>query len=260
MMEDAAKSTAFETAHARICELIRRFQRYARDNYLQPGYQEAEARKDFIDPLLKALGWDVDHEHEHNPYEQEVKVERGVSVARAHKRADYAFYLKPNYRGVRFFVEAKKPSVDLDRSTEAHFQTLRLRIVCTIIPPDAYFADSTNSIVVADDAPGSIKYVLALLNSRLMQWRFKLTSTNNNVGTNELESMPIVVSDQLQHDRLVSLVDQILVAKQQEAAASGHAKEIATRKCAALDRQIDALVYDLYGLTEAEIALVEDAA
>jgi adenine-specific DNA-methyltransferase len=136
----------------------------------------------------------------------------------------------------------------------------RLRIVCTIIPPSAYFADSTNSIVVADDAPVSIKYVLALLNSRLMQWRFKLTSTNNNVGTNELESMPIVMPDQLQHDRLVSLVDQMLAAKQQEADASGHAKEIATRKCAALDRQIDALVYGLYGLTEAEIALVEGTA
>src|SRR5690606_34708569 len=78
-----------------------------------------------IDPMLKALGWDVDHEREHNPYEQEVKVERGVSVAKAQKRADYAFYLKPNFRDVRFFVEAKKPSVDLDRSVDAHFQTLR---------------------------------------------------------------------------------------------------------------------------------------
>jgi hypothetical protein len=30
-------------------------------------------------------------------------------------------------------------------------------------------------------------------------------------------------------------------------------------KCAALDRQIDKLVYELYGLTEAEIAIVETA-
>ena len=118
-------STEFEAAHARVCELIERFERHARDNYLQPGYQEAEARKDFIDPFWKALGWDVDHEREHNPYEQEVKVERGVNVARSQKRADYAFYLKPNFRDVRFFVEAKKPSVDLDRSADAHFQTLR---------------------------------------------------------------------------------------------------------------------------------------
>jgi adenine-specific DNA-methyltransferase len=117
--------SAFEVSHARVCELIDRFERHAKDRYLQSNYQEAEVRKDFIDPLLKALGWDVDHEREHNPYEQEVKVERAVPMARSHKRADYAFYVAPNFHDVRFFVEAKKPSIDLERSSDAHFQTLR---------------------------------------------------------------------------------------------------------------------------------------
>jgi adenine-specific DNA-methyltransferase len=119
MLLDQAALTLFETAHVRVCELIDRFEKYARDNYLLPGYSEAAA------PEGAGLG--CRHEREHNPYEQEVKVERGVSVdqARAQKRADYAFYLIPNFRDVRFFVEAKKPSVDLDRSTDAHFQTLR---------------------------------------------------------------------------------------------------------------------------------------
>lgn len=116
----------FLKAHALVLALIDRFEKHA-DRYVQPSYQEAEARKDFIDPLLKALGWDVDHEREHNPYEQEVKVESGLIVhdARSQKRADYAFYLAPNFRDVRFYVEAKKPSIDLARSTDAHFQTLR---------------------------------------------------------------------------------------------------------------------------------------
>lgn len=114
------------SAHEHVLELADRFQAHA-DAFLQTSYSEAQARKDFIDPFLKALGWDVDHEREHNPYEQEVKVERGVSVsaARAQKRADYAFYLAPNFRDVRFFVEAKKPSVDLETSIDAHFQTWR---------------------------------------------------------------------------------------------------------------------------------------
>ena len=37
-------------------------------------------------------------------------------------------------------------------------------------------------------------------------------------------------------------------------------KDFYESKCAALDRQIDALVYDLYGLTEAEIKIVEGVA
>ncbi|MCL2297833.1 MAG: N-6 DNA methylase [Proteobacteria bacterium] len=120
-------NVAFLQAHARVTELIDRFARYAQEKYLQPSYQEVEARKDFIDPLFKALGWDVDHEHQHNPYEQEVKVESGVIVqsARAQKRADYAFYLAPNFRDVRFYVEAKKPSIQLEHSVDTHFQTLR---------------------------------------------------------------------------------------------------------------------------------------
>lgn len=117
--------THFDTAHARLLELVDRFAQYADSKYLKPDYQEAEARKDFIDPMFKALGWDVDHERETNPYEQEVKVERGVEVARSQKRADYAFYLAPRFNEVRFFVEAKKPSVVLDKNVDAHFQTWR---------------------------------------------------------------------------------------------------------------------------------------
>ncbi|SBV37728.1 conserved hypothetical protein [uncultured Stenotrophomonas sp.] len=123
-MNDPATNADFEQAHKRIRELIDRFEKHAAA-YMQPTYQEAEARKDFIDPMFKALGWDVDHEREHNPYEQEVKVERGVTVAKAQKRADYAFHLCPNFRDVRFFVEAKKPSVNLERDADAHFQTIR---------------------------------------------------------------------------------------------------------------------------------------
>ena len=55
-----------------------------------------------------ALGWDVNHDTQKNPYEQEVKVERkehGISQ----RRADYAFYLAPNFRDVKFYIEAKKP-------------------------------------------------------------------------------------------------------------------------------------------------------
>jgi adenine-specific DNA-methyltransferase len=93
------------------------------NRYLSSGYQEAEVRKDFIDKFFIALGWDVNHDVQTNPYAQEVKVERSVAAS-GQRRADYAFYLKPNYRDVRFFVEAKKPSVDIG-STDNYFQLIR---------------------------------------------------------------------------------------------------------------------------------------
>lgn len=42
-------------------------------------------------------------------------------------------------------------------------------------------------------------------------------------------------------------------------AKTGHEKTSLERQIAAVDAQIDRLVYELYGLTEAEIALVEEA-
>jgi Alw26I/Eco31I/Esp3I family type II restriction m6 adenine DNA methyltransferase len=65
----------------------------------------------------------------------------------------------------------------------------RIRLIATLINRSVYFADSTNSIV--SDDPEKLYFVLSLLNSRFFNWRFKLTSTNNNVSTNELDRLPI---------------------------------------------------------------------
>ena len=140
----------------------------------------------------------------------------------------------------------------------------RLRVVATIIDPPAHFADSTNSITASSTSSYKLEYLLGLLNSHLIQWRFKLTSTNNNVGTNELESLPfrqIDFSDPAEktmHDQMVARVQTLLVAKQQLAHAQiDKGKIYYKNRCTALERQIDQLVYNLYGLTDEEIANIE---
>lgn len=76
-----------EDAFRRIRELVAAFQ--ANESYyLSPAYPEAEVRKDCLDKFFIALGWDVNHEQQPNPYEQEVKVERGVALGAAKRRAD----------------------------------------------------------------------------------------------------------------------------------------------------------------------------
>ena len=66
---------SFQEAFERIKKLVDNFENNY-SYYKSPKYQEAEVRKDFIDPLLTALGWDVNHEYQKNPYKQEVKVEK----------------------------------------------------------------------------------------------------------------------------------------------------------------------------------------
>ncbi|MCI0476926.1 MAG: hypothetical protein L0Y55_11805, partial [Anaerolineales bacterium] len=60
------------------------------------------------------------------------------------------------------------------------------------------------------------------------------------------------------HDRMVQLVEQMLdLHKRLHAAQTQTDRELYQRQIDATDKQIDALVYELYGLTEEEIKIVE---
>jgi adenine-specific DNA-methyltransferase len=112
--------TAFDKAFRRVKELVTDFK--ANETYhLSSQYSEAAVRKDYIDEFFIALGWDVNHKTQRNPYEQEVKIERNESGSS--RKADYAFFLAPNFRKVQFFVEAKRPENNF--SPDDYFQTIR---------------------------------------------------------------------------------------------------------------------------------------
>ncbi|MBU1297617.1 MAG: type I restriction enzyme HsdR N-terminal domain-containing protein [Bacteroidetes bacterium] len=110
-------------AQQRIKQLVKYFKEQEAA-YLSPGYQESQLRQDFLDKFFAALGWDVTHELQKNPYEQEVKIENKVNAGRSQRRADFAFFIAPNFRDVKFFVEAKKPSRNLANPVD-YYQTIR---------------------------------------------------------------------------------------------------------------------------------------
>jgi len=67
-------------------------------------------------------------------------------------------------------------------------------------------------------------------------------------------------TDKARHDKMVSLVEQTLALnKQLLAVKTDHEKTALQRQIDAVDRQIDQLVYELYGLTEEERKIVESA-
>ncbi|WP_181325927.1 type IIG restriction enzyme/methyltransferase [Helicobacter pylori] len=95
------------------------------------------------------------------------------------------------------------------------------------------------------------KFLVGLLNSRLLDWLFRKTSTNNHVNLYELETLPIsqiTKSNQPAADKIIALVDKILAVKEKDPKAN--TKE--------LEKEIDALVYQLYNLTDEEIKIIED--
>ena len=117
-------SDSLDRAHRSVLDLVENYDKH-RSAFLDLHYSEARVRQDFIDKFLTALGWDVAHNEQTNPYEQEVKVEPNVNeLGKAQRRADYSFSLAPDYSVVRFYVEAKKPSAEL-ATQDNYFQTVR---------------------------------------------------------------------------------------------------------------------------------------
>ncbi len=97
------------------------------DAYMSPGYSEAQLRIDFINPMLKALGWDVDNEKGYAEAYREVVYEDALKIGGASKAPDYGFYIggRAAGGGRKFFLEAKKPDVALRLDPKPTFQLRR---------------------------------------------------------------------------------------------------------------------------------------
>ena len=113
----AVDAEAFAVSQERVSLLARRFLK-DKSHYLSRDYVEADVRKDFIDPLLTALGW----VRSSDPYRQEVKIERRGKKGIG--QVDYAISLAPDYRRIRFYVEAKRPLDRIDTPDNC-FQSIR---------------------------------------------------------------------------------------------------------------------------------------
>ena len=80
------------------------------DSYLSVKYNETQLRREFLDPFFRALGWDVDNEKGYAEAYKEVIHEDSIKIKGSTKAPDYAFRIGGTRK---FFVEAKKPSIDI---------------------------------------------------------------------------------------------------------------------------------------------------
>lgn len=90
--------------------------------YKSSGYKEANVRAEFIDPFFEALGWDVCNRQGYAEAYKDVITEDAIKVGGTTKAPDYCFRIG----GARkFFVEAKKPSVDIKGDISPAYQLRR---------------------------------------------------------------------------------------------------------------------------------------
>lgn len=126
--------------------------------------------------------------------------------------------------------------------------------------------------ITSDETSGSLAYLCGLLNSRLLDFYLKQVSTTFHGGyfaanKQYIEQLPIHPinfsnpDDKAHHDNVVSLVERIQeLHKRLLLAKNPNDRVQLEREIEATDRRIDQLVYKLYGLTEAEMKIVEETA
>ena len=131
-----------------------------------------------------------------------------------------------------------------------------------------YAFTSGYGIVLKSSRAESPKYVLGLLNSKLLDFYLKRISTPLHGGyfryfTQFIKRLPVRAidfsdrGDKARHDRMVALVERNLEwHKRLETSGDDIDREVNQRLIDSTDEAIDALVYELYGLTEKEIATV----
>jgi len=138
------------------------------------------------------------------------------------------------------------------------------------IDEEKKFIGLTDTTVLFDNnQPEHLYYLLGLLNSRLLTFRYKSIGKLKSGGIyeyfwNGISKLPIKridfkdSSDKKDHDQMVLFVGQMLtLQKRLLDAKTGHDKILIQRQIDVIDKQIDALVYELYDLSEKEIAVIE---
>lgn len=100
----------------------------------------------------------------------------------------------------------------------------------------------------------NLNFILGILNSKLtntwFEYYYNTTKVSGNyfdLNGNQIGSIPIPTATKEQQKEIITLVDKILDAKKQDSSADTTEWE----------KQIDQKVYELYGLTSEEIAIVE---
>jgi predicted type IV restriction endonuclease len=109
------------SAPENIHRLVKRFEEQL-DSYHSSKYNEAQLRHEFLNPFLEALGWDLFNRQGYAETYKEVVVEDSLEVEGATKAPDYAFRVGGQRK---FFVEAKKPSVNIEQNIYPAFQLRR---------------------------------------------------------------------------------------------------------------------------------------
>lgn len=139
---------------------------------------------------------------------------------------------------------------------------LKRRLNGVLVDKGLFLGHTCNYIVSKNE--NILNVLLGLFNSSLSNWRFKLTSATNHVSGEEVRQLPVPEADpskdKAEYKEMAVIVNKMLALNKRLNELGGKQTDERARlekEIAETDRRIDGLVYELYGLTEDEIKIIE---
>jgi hypothetical protein len=127
------------------------------------------------------------------------------------------------------------------------------RIIATYDDQDFYAMNNVIIVKLKNELVFDYKYILGILNSTLLHYIYcQITQESDRtfaeVKPINIRKLPIKRVEENEQMQIISIVNQILTSKESNPSAD----------TSALEKEIDRLVYELYGLTEEEIRIIEN--
>jgi type I restriction-modification system DNA methylase subunit len=203
--------------------------------------------------------------------ELEKKMPRAWAYLRANKKRLEARE-EGRFRGPEWYMFGRQQNIDLMLLPKILVPDIADRASFALDEQGEYAFTSGYGIILRSVVSESPKYVLGLLNSRLLDWYLKRISTTMRGGffryfTQFVEKLPIRRIDfsdsgaKAQHDKMVRLVTRMLDLNKKKHSGKLAPSELERmqREIAATDAEIDDLVFELYGITDKERKIIESA-
>lgn len=166
---------------------------------------------------------------------------RGINIA------EFNFELGNLYVDENFILKlnGKKEHVSKNRLVCQQVSNIHgnKRLKFTSIPANMVLGNSCNYLCkkesLFEDKNISLDYLLGVLNSLLLDWRFKITNSNNHISNYEIAELPIVIPNKNQKTKIENLVKKINISKNNNDVA-----------------KLNIEIFKLYQLTKDEIKFI----
>ena len=141
-----------------LLRLVETFDRNI-EGYKAGRYNEASLRQEYINPLFALLGWDIYNKRGRAEAYKDVVHEESIKIGDKAKAPDYCFRVGGTRK---FFLEAKKPSVNIKDDINPAFQLRRYawsaKLPLGILTDFEEFAEELGEVILSQQKSTSASF------------------------------------------------------------------------------------------------------